>query len=229
MVSKRSFTALAGAVLMISAMAPLALAQDTEPAADATNENPIEEVATVELTQAQFDDIVGQLADLTERVVVLEAALADQDTAATGSDTDGKPKAPVATGTTEPRFTVNDPNPDRGKVTWKDRATDEDGYRLYARRVYIGLKDGIKPDQALDSDDFEEKRSAFVRVGKVGTDATAFRPVHQDVRTKLPPEPRPRYGSGELYELYASAFNDAGESERVLVGAYITTPELMWP
>lgn len=229
MVSKRSFTAIAGAVLMISVMAPLALAQDTEPAADATNENPTEDVATIELTQAQYDDIVGQLADLTERVVVLEAALADRDTATNGSDTVNKPKAPVATGNTDPRFTVNDPNERRGKVTWKDRATDEDGYRIYARRVYIGLKDGVDPNQALESDDLEEKRSAFVRVGRVGADATAFRPVHQDVRAKLPPEPRPLYGSGELYELYASAFNEAGESERVLVGAYITTPELMWP
>ena len=229
MVNKRSLLAIAGAVLMVRAVAPHTLAQDDDPAADGANEVPTEEVATVELTQDQYDDIVGQLADLTARVQVLESALADQGTGTADSDSATKPKAPAATGSTEPRFTVRDPNPDRGRVTWKDRATNEDGYRIYARRVYCGLEDGADPNQALDTDDFAKTRSAFVQVGKVGADATAYRPVHQDVTAKLPAQPKPRYGSGEIYELYVAAFNEAGESKRVPVGSYITTPEFVCP
>lgn len=139
------------------------------------------------------------------------------------------PRAPRATGQTDARFTVRDPDPDRGLVTWKDRASDEDGYRIYARRIYCGLVPGADPNQPLDTDDFTQRRSRFVRVGKVAADAEQYRPVHQNVRQKLPEIPGQQYGSGEIYELYSAAFNEAGESKRVLVGTYITTPEFMCP
>lgn len=140
-----------------------------------------------------------------------------------------KPKAPKATGETDARFTVRDPNPKRGLVTWKDRATDEDGYRLYAKRVYCGLVEGVDPNQLHDTEDFTRLRSDFVRVGKTDADASRFRPVHQKVRDRLPEISGQQYGSGEIYELYSAAFNEAGESKRVLVGTYITTPEFMCP
>lgn len=133
---------------MVSAVAPLALAQDDDSAADAGNEVPTEEVATVELTQEQYDDIVGQLADVTARVAILEPALADQGTGTAGSGPASKPKAPVATGNTELRFSVNDSNPKRGKAMWKDHATDEDGYRINDREVVYGLKDGAEPTRS---------------------------------------------------------------------------------
>jgi hypothetical protein len=140
-----------------------------------------------------------------------------------------KPKAPKATGNTDARFTVRDPDPDRGLVKWRDRATNEDGYRLYAKRVYCALADGVEPNQLHDREDFTQVRSKFVRVGKTDADATRFRPVHQKIRAKLPEIPGQQYGSGEIYELYSAAFNEAGESKRVLVGTYITTPEFMCP
>jgi hypothetical protein len=139
------------------------------------------------------------------------------------------PRAPRATGDTDARFTVRDPNPRRGLVTWRDRADDEDGYRMYAKRVYCGLVEGADPSEALGTDDFTRLRSDFVRVGRADADATEFRPNHQRIRERLPEIPGQQYGSGEIYELYAAAFNGAGESKRVLVGTYITTPEFMCP
>ena len=241
MVSKHSLLAFAGAVLLLGTMAPLAMAQTDEaepddPAATSADASPSPSPeptaeATVEVPQTQLDSILAQLAALTLRVEALETALAEAPAvdAGTPPTSAAKPKAPVATGETERRFTVRDPNPDRGLVTWRDRAKNEDGYRIYARRLYCGLKDGVEPDQALDVDDFTELRSEFVRVGKAPADATRFRPVHQQVRAKLPPVPGQQYGSGEIYELYATAFNEAGESKRVLVGTYITTPEFLCP
>ena len=232
MVNKRSLLAVAGAVLMLGSVAPFALAQSPEPSPAAETEvtADVSPAPMVELSQEQYDDILAQLADLAARVESLEVALAGKDEpAAKPRKSTAKPKAPVATSETEPRFTVRDPNPDRGLVTWRDRATNEDGQRIYARRVFCGLNPGADANEALGSDDFSRQRSAFVRVGKVAPDVTRFRPVHQQVTSKLPDPPGQQYGSGEIYELYVSAFNEAGESKRVLVGTYITTPEFMCP
>ena len=101
-------------------------------------------------------------------------------------------EAPKATGETAARFTVRDPNPDRGLVTWKDRANNEDGYRIYAKRVYCGLVAGADPNQALDTDDFTRLQSDFVRVGKVDANATDSAPDCRNpvVGTGAPEESR---------------------------------------
>lgn len=233
MVSKRSLLSIAGAALLVASMAPLALSQsaDTEP----TDTTPAvaEEPVTETTTHQDLESILEQLAALTQRVDDLEAALAAVpepvlDTAPVEAEV-ATPKAPKATGKTSLRYADHDPNPARGLVTWKDRASDEDGHRLFAKRVYCDLAPGVSPDQALDYDDFTEVRSEFVRVGQVGADATEFRPVHQDVRSKLPPIPGQRYGSGEIYEIFVAAFNEAGESKKVKLASYMITPEFMCP
>ena len=240
MVSERSLISIAGAALLVATMAPLALSQSTEsepqdPAPAATVEEPAtaEDTGTETTSNPELESILEQLAALTLRVDDLEAALAVApepvvDSAPVEADL-AKPKAPKASGKTALKYADNDPNPKRGLVTWKDRATDEDGYRLYAKRVYCDLAPGVSPDQALDYDDFAEVRSGFVRVGKAGADATEFRPVHKDVRAKLPPIPGQQYGSGEIYEIFAAAFNEAGESKKVKLGSYMITPEFMCP
>ena len=244
MVSKRSITSGLGAILLLVAMTPMALSQSAEEAADAST--PPMHDAMVSISQQELEASRSQLAALTLRVDELEqlvvaapemgdaeASVAedaiDASTDVVEAPTAATPKAPKATGDTSLRYVDNDPNPRRGLVAWKDRAADEDGHRLYAKRVYCDLAPGVSPDQALDYEDFTEVRSEFVRVGQVGADVTEFRPVHQQVRSKLPPIPGQRYGSGEIYELFVSAFNEAGESKKVKLGSYMITPEFMCP
>lgn len=244
MVSKRSFISVFGAVLMLVAMAPMALSQSA-PEAPAASAPPTEDVM-VSIPQQELEAIRSQLAALALRVDELEllvSAAPELDGTESGVAEDAivdtvdvvegpvaiRPNAPRAKGDTSLRYADNDPDPKRGLVAWKDRASNEDGHRLYAKRVYCDLAPGANPDQALDYDDFTEVRSEFVRVGKVGADVTEFRPVHQQVRSKLPPIPGQRYGSGEIYELFVSAFNEAGESRKVMLGSYMITPEFMCP
>lgn len=248
MVDIRSLTASAGAVLMLALLAPMALSQTVGQA-------PPDAVATLDdsmvvIPQEELDAIHGQLAALTLRVDDIEAVVGAAPDAGTPEEGEPiedapvvepapvatsapvvltKPRKPVATSDTQRHFTVHDPNHGRGLVTWTDRADDEDGYRLYAKRVYCELVPGTNPDQLHDYDDFQEARSEFVRVGKVAADATAFRPVHDQVRAKLPDIPGQQYGSGEIYQLFVAAYNEAGESRRVKVAEFITTPEFMCP
>ncbi len=252
MVNIRSLIAIAGAVLMLALMAPMALSQTVGQAPEAATSTLDDSMLVI--SQEELDAIHGQLASLTLRVDDIEAVVGttpDEDSrdrvpaeevptddtpvvepapvATTAPVVLTKPRKPVATSDTDRHFTVNDPNHERGLVTWKDRATDEDGYRLYAKRVYCELVPGTNPNQLHDYDDFHEARSGFVRVGKVGADATEFRPVHDKVRDKLPDIPGQQYGSGEIYQLFVAAYNEAGESKRVKVGEFITTPEFMCP
>ena len=248
MVNIRSLIAIAGAILMLALLAPMALSQtvgQAPPDAASTLDD-----SMLVIPQEELDAIHGQLAALTLRVDDIEAvvgAAPDAGTPAEGEPIEDtpvvepapvattapvvltKPRKPVATSDTQRHFTVNDPNHSRGLVTWKDRADDEDGYRLYAKRVYCELVPGTNPNQLHDYDDFQEARSEFVRVGKVAADATAFRPVHDKVSAKLPDIPGQQYGSGEIYQLFVAAYNEAGESKRVKVGEFITTPEFMCP
>jgi hypothetical protein len=114
-------------------------------------------------------------------------------------------------------------------VAWRDRASDEAGYRLYARRIVCAPEPGADADAVLEVDDFSEQYADYVRVGKAAADETVFRAVHERITRKLTPPPRPRYGSGEMYELSVAAFNEAGESERVPLATFITTPEWLCP
>lgn len=214
MVTRRVLTVSVSAALLLGALTPSALAQTDEPEA-ATSE------PMVTISQAELESIRAQLADLAARVEALESAAA--------APTVDVPAAPVARGDAGRRFAELEPDPQRARVAWADRASDEDGYRLYARRVYCALDPGVEPDVPHDVDDFGEVYSDYVRVGKVAADETRFRAVHRQIEEQLPPHPRPRYGSGEMYELSVAAFNESGESERIPLVTFITTPEWLCP
>jgi heat shock protein HslJ len=204
---------------------------------------------TVDISQRDVDDILTRLAMLSGEVASLQERVRDLEGGATpssdgeidsgdgSSSADGgseatpasAPAAPRARVEVERRYTAQDRDQERGLVTWRDRSADEDGFRVYARRIYCGLKAGADPSQALSEEDFTEKRSRFVRVASLPADATRFRPRHAAIMERLPPQPIPRYGTGAAYDLYVAAHNEAGESERTPVGSYTVTPEWFCP
>jgi heat shock protein HslJ len=205
---------------------------------------------TVDISQRDVDDILARLAMLSDEVASLQARVGDlEGGVVAGSDGEtglgddppdadageteaipaSVPAAPRARVEVERRYTYQDPDQARGLVTWRDRSADEDGFRVYARRIYCGLKAGADPSRALAEEDFTEKRSRFVRVASLPADATRFRPRHAAIMEELPSQPIPRYGTGAAYDLYVVAFNEAGESERTPVGSYTVTPEWFCP
>jgi len=214
MVTRRALTVIVGAALLLGTVAPSALAQTDEPEA-ATSE------PMVMISQAELDSMLARLADLAARVEALELAEAVL--------VPDVPAAPVARGDAGRLFAERQPDAQRARVAWRDLATDEAGYRLYARRVFCAPVPGVDAEAILDEDDFAEQYADYVRVGKAAADATAFRAVHEPIRRKLTPPPRPPYGSGEMYELSVAAFNEVGESERVPLATFITTPEWRCP
>ena len=214
MVTRRVLTVFVSAVLLRGAIAPSAIAQADEP--EAATSGPM-----VTISQAELDSIRAELADLAARVAALEQAAADS--------VPEVPTGPVAKGDAGRRFAERQPDARRARVAWQDRASDEAGYRLYGRRIFCALDPGADPDAPLDVEDFVEAYSDYVRVGKVAADETRYRAVHRRILENLPAQPRPRYGSGEMYELSVAAFNEAGESERVPLATFITTPEWRCP
>lgn len=205
---------------------------------------------TVDISQRDVDAILTQLATLSDQVASLEGRVdgledgasansdgqvdsGDGSASADGEATDATaasiPVAPRARGTVERRYTFQDPDEARGLIRWRDRSDDERGFRVYARRIFCGLKAGADPSQVLDYEDFTEQRSRFVRIATLPADATRYRPVHSAVMDELPPLPRPLYGTGAAYDLYVAAYNEAGESERTPVGSYTVTPEWFCP
>ena len=219
MVKKRALTLIVSSALLLGALAPSVVAQTAEPDAATTEES-------VMISQEELDSILARLADLAARVEALELGEAVM---VPEVPTASLPAAPVAKGDAGRRFAELQPDPRRARVAWRDRASDEAGYRLYARRIYCAPEPGVDPETLLEADDFAEQYTDYVRVGKAAADTTALRAVHDRITKKLPPQPRPRYGSGEMYELSVAAFNKAGESERVPLATFITTPEWLCP
>jgi heat shock protein HslJ len=203
--------------------------------------------AILEFTRAEPDiaTVVALLQQLRADVSALQARVDALETdPSAGSDPDGTtteasaPSAPRAVGPVETEFPawMRDGRPpdqianrNREVVRWRDRADDEAGYRIYARRGYCQLKPGIDPNQALDEGDFRLARGKAVRIDRLPADTTRYRPDHLAIDDALLEMPASPYSNDQFYDLYVAAFDDAGESKRVLVGSFFLTPEFLCP
>ena len=108
-------------------------------------------------------------------------------------------------------------------------ADDETGYRVYARRGYCQLRPGTDISQRLNEGDFRRGRSEPVQVDELPADIARYRPDHGAIDETLPLAPDTPYSNDQFYDLYVAAFNDAGESRRVLIGSFFLTPEFRCP
>lgn len=183
--------------------------------------------ALVEIQQSELDAILAELASLQQRVAELEAGSPDGDSATTAVST---PKAPKARGEVtrvfpDPLF----PEPGPNTVRWRDKADNEDGYRVYIRRIDCVLAPGLDPDELHDPGDFIEQPSRWIRVDSVPANKTRYVVQHREMWDQLPPQTQPLYGRGALYEVSVAAHNAAGKSSRTNVGAFFTTPEYGCP
>jgi heat shock protein HslJ len=173
----------------------------------------------------QLDTQAAAIAGLIVRVANLERS----DSVGNGSSGDGssggstkatKPKGPRVAGEVERQFAEQGADPERGLVAWEDRADDESGYNVHARRIQCVRRKG----------NIVERPSDWVRIDRVAADTEQYRPVHADVNDNVEAQiTDPLLGRGALYEVAVSAFNDAGKSKKKLVGAYFTTPEYGCP
>lgn len=157
----------------------------------------------------QLEDLQDAVADLTLRMSSVEAASSDSDGSAT------KPARAKPKGKVKREFAELGKDPNRGLARWRDMATDEDGYRVYARRIGC----------AVQGDALQEQPSKWVRIAKLPANSTEFRPRHLQVEAAIPEQTPRGVGTGSLYELGVAPFNEAGEAKRVVVAAYFTTPE----
>lgn len=155
-----------------------------------------------------------------------------------GTDAATAPAAPRARGAVGTRFPawmreglppdeVDDRN--REIVRWRDRADDEDGYRIFARRGYCELRPGTDLTTNLDDRDFRRARGNVTLVDQLPADTTRYRPDHAAIDSMLPEAPPSPYSNDQFYDLYVAAYNDAGQSRRVLVGSFYLTPEFRCP
>jgi heat shock protein HslJ len=201
----------------------------------------------LEFVQAEPDiaTVVALLEDLRAEVGALQARV---DALEAGPGPDGEndpttteasvPAAPRAVGSVETEFPdwMRDglppdqiPDKNRETVRWRDRADDETGYRVFARRGYCQLKRGTEPEQLLDDADFRLARGRAMRIEQLPAGSTRYQPDHQAIDDSLPEMPISPYSNDQFYDLYVAAFNDAGESQRVRVGSFFLTPEFNCP
>ena len=103
----------------------------------------------------------------------------------------------------------NAPDPLDGDVVWRDLSTNEDGFRIYARREWF--------DEACDV-----ATGPYVLIDTLPADARRYEPRHNRILRLTPIPPRASEGPGTLnqYRLYVAAFNEAGETPRVFVGGF---------
>ena len=180
-----------------------------------------------------------EVGELRSRVDALEATPASDGEAKSGGNKPAaKTTAPRSRGKVETQFPAwmregvppdEIDNLNREVVRWRDRSDDEDGFRVYARRGYCELKPGADPNQALDEDDFRLARSKAVMLDELPAGTTRYRPDHAAIDAALPEAPRSPYSNDQFYDLYVSAYGDAGESKRVRVGSFFLTPEFRCP
>lgn len=98
-------------------------------------------------------------------------------------------------------------DPEPGLVRWRDRANNEDGYRVYARRSYF-------------TESCEVARGPWVAIEELPADTSRYAPRHARMIRLTPVDLPDAPGRLTSYELYVSAFNEAGESERVRMGTF---------
>jgi heat shock protein HslJ len=199
------------------------------------------------MAASDIDRILAALAALQARVGVLEDRVTEIE-AADGSDDgvsgDGgqqarSPRAPSARGSVETAFPeyLRDPftppdqveDPNQEVVRWRDRSNNEDGFRVYARRGYCTLREGVNPDQSLDDDDYRLARTRAVRIDSLPANQQRYRPAHLEIADRMPAKPRQPSSNDEFYELLVAAYNEAGESQRRVVASFFLTPEFRCP
>jgi heat shock protein HslJ len=196
---------------------------------------------------AQLVALRAELGDLQGRVEALEAGGGEQagggDDGADaqpggGSEQASAPRRPRSRGKVETTFPawlrenkpieeVEDPN--REIVRWRDRANDEDGYRVYARRGYCELRPGTNPNQDLDEGDFRLARNKARLIEDLPAGTDRYRPDHAAIDAMLPAAPSSPYSNDQFYDVLVTAFNEAGESRRVKVASFYLTPEFRCP
>lgn len=180
-----------------------------------------------------------EVGELRSRVDALEATTASKDGAKQGGNKRAaKPAAPRARGEVRTQFPAwmldgvppeQIENLNREVVRWRDRSDNEDGFRVYARRGFCQLKPGADPNQPLDEEDFRVTRGKAVRIDRLPAGTTSYRPDHAAIDAALPAMPQSPYSNDQFYDLYVSAFDDAGESKRVHVASFFLTPEFRCP
>jgi hypothetical protein len=96
---------------------------------------------------------------------------------------------------------------DDGIVRWRDRADNEDGYRIYARRAYFAT-------------DCEIEFGPLVLIEELAADTRRYAPRHAAIIRRTPVDLPDAPGVLTGYELYVAAFNEAGESSRLHAGTF---------
>jgi heat shock protein HslJ len=169
-----------------------------------------------EMSMSQMTAITNQLEDLQDAVAELTLRMSNLEGASSGStDAETKPARAKSDGKVRREFAELGDDPNRGLVRWRDMAVDEDGYHVYARRIGCAVKGGS----------LTEKPSKWVRIAKLPSNATEYRPRHMQVESAIPEQSPRGVGTGSLYEVGVAPFNEAGEAKPVVVAAYFTTPE----
>jgi hypothetical protein len=107
----------------------------------------------------------------------------------------------------QPDFLADEPDPDGNEVRWRDRADNEDGYRVYARRNYF-------------TETCEIAKGPWVFLETLPADTRRYAPRHNAIIRQTPVVLPDAPGTLTAYQLFVSAFNEAGESKRTYVGSF---------
>jgi hypothetical protein len=122
-----------------------------------------------------------------------------------------RPRAPAARGEVTDRGwpAVYEPDPLDGAIVWRDRSDNEDGFNVYIRRSWL-----------LPTCDV--RHSGWRLVTDVAADTQRYRPRHNRARRLIDvPRIADVPGSLDRWEYAVTAFNEAGETERVRVGGFV--------
>jgi hypothetical protein len=142
-------------------------------------------------------DLRGVARDRSARVIYLDPLV--------------PPRAPASRGAVTIRGwpPESEPDPLDGAIVWRDLSRNEDGFNIYARRSYLLA-------------DCSVRHTAWRRITDVPADTRRYRPRHAQVRRSIDvPEIEDVPGSLDRWEYAVSAFNKAGETERVRVGGFV--------
>ena len=120
------------------------------------------------------------------------------------------PTAPLPRGTAEFRLQPPVGQPEfGGDVVWRDRADNEEGYRVYARRFWLA------PDCTI-------VRGRQALIDTLPANARRYTPRHQRILRLVPAGRIQGQPPGYMnrYQIFVSAFNEAGESRRVFMDGF---------
>jgi hypothetical protein len=238
MIRVRSISIILGAALLATALPTVALGQDAEPAA-----SPESTATAADLPGGDLAAVLAALAALEARFADLEERMTAVEAGAGADKTPPKPTKPAAAAikgkvkTEFPDWMRDSFRPEaersdernRETVSWKDRAKDEAGYNVYARRRFCELKPNADSTRELKDKDFRAGRGESVLIEQLPVGSTEYQPDHAAIDAALPTAPESPYSSDQFYDLLVSTFNDVGESRTKLVGSYFLTPEYRCP